>query len=82
MKRQGRDGGFLYWVIIQAIRLDFFSQKGDSGSVVFDLDGQVWGIIDSGSGCNHALLDLTYLTPIKWIMEDIEASSFGSAVFL
>jgi len=47
-------------VIVTLDKYVFFSGKGDSGSVVFDLDGRVRGILDAGSGCNYLLLDLTY----------------------
>jgi hypothetical protein len=36
------------------------------------LDGQIGGIIDGGSGNNYPKLDLTYATPIEWILEHIE----------
>ncbi|KAK4158730.1 hypothetical protein QBC43DRAFT_363633 [Cladorrhinum sp. PSN259] len=62
-------------------RTAFFSQKGDSGSAIFDFDGQVGGILDAGSGTCYPSLDLTYLTSIAWIMEDIEAK-VGRAAFL
>ena len=74
-------GYILQWVITTAYRADFFCERGDSGSIVFDLSGRIAGIIDGGSGNNHPSLDLAYLTPIDWIMEDIEAK-FGPAAFL
>lgn len=74
-------GWILHWVIVTLDKYVFFSGKGDSGSVVFDLDGRVGGILDAGSGCNYLLLDLTYITPIGWIIEDIEAK-VGPVAFL
>ena len=47
---------------------------GDSGAVIFDLDGQIGGIIDGGSGNNYAKFDLTYATPIEWILGHVEAN--------
>jgi len=40
------------------------------------------GVLDSGTGNTYyPVLDLTYLTPITWIMEDIEAKA-GPIIFL
>lgn len=41
---------------------------------IFDLDGQIGGIIDGGSGNKYSKFDLTYATPVEWILEHIEAN--------
>jgi len=68
-------------VITTLDRSRFFSELGDSGSVIFDLDGRMGGVLDAGTGSCYPLLDLTYLTPITWIIEDIEAKA-GPIVLL
>jgi len=47
-----------------------FSAKGDSGSVVVDGAGRVVGILTSGGGSADSI-DLTYITPIAFVMEII-----------
>jgi len=47
-----------------------FSDKGDSGSVVVDGLGRIAGIITGGSGITETT-DVTYVTPIHFIMEII-----------
>ncbi|KAK6515174.1 hypothetical protein TWF506_007519 [Arthrobotrys conoides] len=46
-----------------------FSSAGDSGSLVFNKNLQVVGIITAG--CDHANR-LTYMTPIRLVLEDIQ----------
>lgn len=63
-------------------RSRFFSEFGDSGSIIFDLGGRMGGVLDAGTGnTNYPVMDLTYTTPITWIMEDIEAKA-GPVVLL
>jgi len=45
-----------------------FSKKGDSGFVVVDGLGRIAGILTGGSGLTDSS-DLTYVTPIEFIME-------------
>ena len=47
-----------------------FSAKGDSESVVVDGVGRVVGILTSGGGSTDSI-DLTYITPISFVMEII-----------
>ena len=47
-----------------------FSAKGDSGSVVVDGVGRVVGILTSGGGSADSI-DLTYITPISFVIEII-----------
>ena len=46
-----------------------FSDEGDSGSIVFDVQGRVVGMLDGGVGDKRS--DVTYVTPIEWILDDI-----------
>jgi hypothetical protein len=47
-----------------------FSGQGDSGAVVVDGRGRIGGLINSGSG-DMEDLDITYATPIEFLMERI-----------
>ena len=47
-----------------------FSTKGDSGSCVADIVGRFGGILTGGSGATDSC-DVTYVTPISFIMKVI-----------
>ncbi|KAI6084290.1 hypothetical protein F4821DRAFT_176193 [Hypoxylon rubiginosum] len=55
-----------------------FSDKGDSGSSIFDMQGRVVGLLNGrGDGTpddDQALWgsDVTFATPIRWVLEDIK----------
>lgn len=60
-----------------------FSEPGDSGACVWDIRGRIGGMITSGLG--HELrktLDVTYATPIEWLMEDIRSHGFDVELVL
>jgi hypothetical protein len=57
------------WCVLSSISRPF-SEKGDSGSVIFDLRGRVGGIMSSGTGTTDRL-DTTYATPMDWLLSDI-----------
>jgi hypothetical protein len=59
------------WCVVGLRRSQPFSEKGDSGSVVFDLEGRIGGIMTSGAGWNETL-DTTYVTPMVWLLSDIK----------
>ncbi|CAK7563974.1 MAG: hypothetical protein SEPTF4163_001856 [Sporothrix epigloea] len=48
-----------------------FSGLGDSGAVVFDLQGRIVGMLTSGSGWG-SVIDCTYVTPLAKLQPDIE----------
>ncbi|KDQ59745.1 hypothetical protein JAAARDRAFT_127232 [Jaapia argillacea MUCL 33604] len=50
-----------------------FSAKGDSGCCVADVSGRVGGIITGGSGANENS-DVTYVTPISFIIEVLHST--------
>jgi hypothetical protein len=56
-----------------------FSRKGDSGSFVLSEHGELGGIVIGGSTANYT--DLTYVTPISEVFQDIE-QRLGYAVHL
>ncbi|KPM42709.1 hypothetical protein AK830_g3854 [Neonectria ditissima] len=51
-------------------RLDF-SDVGDSGACVWDTQARIGGMITGGDGG-----DITYTTPIEWLLEDIRSYGY------
>ncbi|THU82253.1 hypothetical protein K435DRAFT_844458 [Dendrothele bispora CBS 962.96] len=49
-----------------------FSNKGDSGSVIVDGRGRVGGLLTSGTTGNTSDLDITYATPINFLLRRIQ----------
>lgn len=52
-----------------------FTMQKDSGSVVVDLEGRVGGLVTGGSAKDEAVqfsYDVTYATPMEYIVKDIE----------
>jgi WD40 repeat protein len=60
----------LEWCVVGLSKNKQFSQKGDSGSVVFDLEGHICGIMTAGTGLTTST-DITYMTPMAWLLPDI-----------
>jgi hypothetical protein len=50
-----------------------FSEKGDSGSVVVDGVGRIGGLLTGGGG-NKDSIDVTYVTPVSFVMKTIRGS--------
>ena len=50
-----------------------FSAAGDSGSVVIDGTGRIGGLLTGGSGVTDST-DVTYVTPISFVLETIRSS--------
>jgi len=68
-------------------KLTFFSEEGDSGSVIVDGYGRIGGLLTGGSihKINESPVDITYATPISFLLErmrgwglepDLATSSF------
>ena len=55
-----------------------FSISGDTGSVIVDGRGRYGGIL-SGGADKTTSSDITYATPIWWLLEDIKANGFPDA---
>lgn len=49
-----------------------FSNPGDSGSVVYDKDGKVVGLLFRGQIPNQASAGYTFVTPISDVFDDIK----------
>ncbi|KIH95024.1 hypothetical protein SPBR_03459 [Sporothrix brasiliensis 5110] len=70
------DGGSLQsreWAVKGSLhdRSKLFSQAGDSGAAVFDIEGRFGGMLTRGAGISGAI-DVTYVTPAEWLLADIE----------
>ena len=64
------------WAILPAdSRAGPFSALGDSGSVIVDGDGRMGGLLTGGGGTMEAS-DITYATPISFVLERLEAFGF------
>ncbi|KAI9684814.1 MAG: hypothetical protein M1829_000189 [Trizodia sp. TS-e1964] len=55
-----------------------FSRPGDSGSAIVDIHGRVGGILTGGAGKTESS-DLTYATPMWWVLERIKKKWFPHA---
>jgi hypothetical protein len=49
-----------------------FSDRGDSGAIVFDFKGRIAGMIHGGGVLKASGKSMTYATPIEWLFESIE----------
>jgi len=58
-----------------------FSNKGDSGSIVFDLKGRIGGMITAGAGLTDRT-DTTYVTPMVWLLHDFKEVLPGNPVYI
>jgi hypothetical protein len=71
------------WCIISAAsvkdRDQSFSDKGDSGSCIWDLDGRVAGLLTAGC-CSQDMsvvgIDITYAQPVERLLADIQAQGY------
>ncbi|OTA65387.1 hypothetical protein K449DRAFT_320065, partial [Hypoxylon sp. EC38] len=75
---RSRDGLITYeWAVLYLFRDYFvpFSKAGDSGSVVFDIEGRVVGILTSGDGRTKNT-DITYVTPMEWLLKDMKDNGY------
>jgi hypothetical protein len=55
-----------------------FSAAGDSGSVIVDSCGRYGGLLTGGAGVTVSS-DITYATPIWWLLPVIKANGFPDA---
>lgn len=53
-----------------------FSQRGDSGSCIWDMDERVAGILMEGSNGGNELDDITYSQPMERLLDDIRFHGF------
>ena len=49
-----------------------FSKCGDEGSIVLNYRCRIAGFLYGGGTSKSAGKDITYITPIEWLLEDIE----------
>lgn len=61
------------YCVVNIPRLTNFSYQGDSGACLLDVAGRIIGMIHSGNGENVPFgAELTYFTPMEWIIQDIK----------
>jgi hypothetical protein len=58
-----------------------FPNPGDSGSAIVDGTGRIGGLLTGGSGTTTTS-DVTYATPISFVMQTIRANKRFAQVFL
>ncbi|KAF4423769.1 hypothetical protein F53441_14245 [Fusarium austroafricanum] len=65
------------WCVI-GLHSNAFSQEGDSGACVFDLEGRIAGMMTAGleSEDNPHGYDVTYVTPMQWLLDDIKRQGY------
>jgi hypothetical protein len=56
-----------------------FSAPGDSGAVVVDGQGRIGGLLTRGTRGLTDSLDVTYVTPISFLLKSIKANGFPKA---
>jgi hypothetical protein len=66
------------WCIIGVNSQIPFSKGGDSGACVFDLTGRIGGIMTAGlkKENNPDGVDVTYATPMQWLLDDIKRQGY------
>ncbi|PUU81841.1 hypothetical protein B9Z19DRAFT_970454 [Tuber borchii] len=57
-----------------------FSDKGDSGSGIFDCLGRLGGLLTAGSHGQTCSIDITYATPASYILESLRAHGFNVTI--
>jgi len=81
--RKPFDGGAPVWSlevpVIGTAEVPEFSKPGDSGAVAVDGAGRILGMVTSGAGEDSAgteRKDVSYLTPMWWLLERLQAFGF------
>ena len=68
------EGDSLEWAILSygnKSKSKVFSECGDSGSAIVDINGHMGGMLTGGSGSTDAF-DITYATPFQWLLNRIK----------
>jgi hypothetical protein len=61
------------YCVVNIPGLNYFPYQGDSGACVIDIEGRIVGMLHSGNGENIPFgAEITYLTPMEWIIQDIK----------
>ncbi|OBT49132.1 hypothetical protein VE00_00042 [Pseudogymnoascus sp. WSF 3629] len=68
----GSGGQTMEYCVVNILDLNYFSYQDDSGACVLDIEGRIVGMLHSGNGENIPFgAEITYLTPVEWIIQDI-----------
>jgi hypothetical protein len=75
----GTDQTSMEWAILPYdTKSGVFSGRGDSGLVIVDGRGRLGGLLTSGAG-NTESSDITYATPLFWLIPRIRDNGFPNA---
>lgn len=71
------------WCVLNVPHTTQFSCEGDSGAAVIDYDGKIVGMVHRGNAkSGRYRAEITYVTPMDWIVEDIKATMGTDDVIL
>jgi hypothetical protein len=63
------------WCVVDLPEGMNFGKKGDTGTAVVDYSGRLVGFLHgAASSDSHGGMGVTYITPIEWVFENIEAT--------
>ncbi|KFZ24987.1 hypothetical protein V502_00513, partial [Pseudogymnoascus sp. VKM F-4520 (FW-2644)] len=63
------------WCVFNVPHAAHFSSKGDSGAAVIDFGGKIVGMVHRCNAKSERYrAEITYVTPMDWIIEDIKAT--------
>ncbi|KFY09682.1 hypothetical protein V492_05388 [Pseudogymnoascus sp. VKM F-4246] len=63
------------YCVVNIPTLNYFSYQGDSGACILDTNCNIVGMLHSGNGENVPYgAEITYFTPMEWIIQDIKDS--------
>lgn len=71
------------WCVFNVPHAAHFSSKGDSGAAVIDFGGKIVGMVHRCNAKSERYrAEITYVTPMDWIIEDIKATMGTDDVIL
>lgn len=68
------------WAIVTADPTYAFSTTGDSGSAIVDGKGRLGGLLTGGTTGRPAALDITYATPVSFVLDRLQEFGFEANV--
>lgn len=71
------------WCVFNLPRVEHFSSKGDSEAAVIDFGGKIVGMVHRCSAKSESYrAEMTYVTPMDWVIEDIKETMGTDDVIL
>ncbi|KAI9430556.1 hypothetical protein H4582DRAFT_2121903 [Lactarius indigo] len=71
--KTAQDTSMEWGIINYDSKSDVFSEPGDSGAIIADIRGRAGGLLTGGTGKTKTS-DLTYATPLWWLLRRIKAN--------